>query len=117
MSDLAAFHWETNSMKADFIIPNDDSRLLRVEFDNQTIVRILDEMPLSTEDDGPWVGLIPEHFAYRVDGSAFLAIQSQAWREVVGNPSHYRFITGWACLDVISSASPKFDLIDRPIGS
>lgn len=114
LSDLAAFHWETNNIKADFVIPNDDTQLLRVEFDSQSIVRILDEMPLSTEDDGPWEGLIPEHFAYRVDGSAFFRTQSQAWKEALGGVAHYRFITGWACLDVISFASPRFDLIVRP---
>lgn len=49
LSDLVAFRWETTSVEADFIIPDDD-RLISIRFDGQCIVRLLDEMPLSTED-------------------------------------------------------------------
>ena len=103
---------------ADFIIPDDNVHLLRVTFDRQCIVRLLDEMPLSTEtDDGPVEGLVPEHFAYRIEGAAFSRTQSEGWKEVqkvVQAPvTHYRFVTGWACMDVLSSAVPDFEIVMR----
>jgi hypothetical protein len=56
-SDLASFKWSTNSITADFILPDDDAHLIRVSFDKQCIIRILDEMPLSTEEnDTPMKG-------------------------------------------------------------
>lgn len=118
ISELLAFKWEVNAIQADFDIPEDRQHLLRVRFDRQCIVRILDEMALSTEqDDGPNEGLIPEHFAYRVRNAAFFRAQSEAWREgfsVADAPvTHYRFLTGWACLDVISPAHPHFEVVDR----
>src|ERR1700758_2472222 len=68
-SDLVSFEWSTNGITADFILPDDDAHLLRVSFDKQCIVRILDEMPLSTEeDDTPNEGLVSEHFAYWLEG-------------------------------------------------
>jgi hypothetical protein len=36
---------------ADFVIPGDDQQALRVQFGKTEIVRILDEMPLSTEGE------------------------------------------------------------------
>ena len=112
-SDLAAFQWHENNIKADFIFTTDTSRLLRVQFEGPCIVRIVDEMPLSTENDSPSVGLVSRHFAYRVRGAAFFNTQSEAWKIAVGNVLHYRFITGGGCLDVISAADPSFELIDR----
>jgi hypothetical protein len=70
-------------------------------------------MPLSTEDDGPSEGLVPDHFAYRVEGSAFVDAQSEAWKLVNAPVAHYRFITGWACMDVLSSGQPSFTVIGR----
>lgn len=70
-SDLIAFQWQTSRIRADFSILGDDTHVLRVTFDRPRIVRLLDEMPLSTEeDDTPNEGMIPEHFAYRLDGAA-----------------------------------------------
>lgn len=110
-SDLTEFTWNINGIQATFIIPGDDRRSLTVIFDRQCIVRILDEMALSTEQEGtPAEGLIPEHFAYIVHGSPFFQMQSEAWRSGWESVGHYRFITGWACLDVISSAYPRFEL-------
>ena len=77
------------------------------------IVRMLDEFPLSTESDPKdWVGLIPHHFAYRVEGDPFYGAQSEAWHHVEGAPVHYRFLTGAGCLDVITSGRPRFALVD-----
>ena len=115
MSDLVAFRWETNSVEADFIIPGDDTHLIIVRFESQCIVRLLDEFPLSTEDNGSLnTGLLPEHFAYRVRNAAFERMQSDPWKEIGGSPKHFQFVTGEACMDVISHAEPSFNVIDRP---
>lgn len=113
-SDLAAFKWRAQGVTADFILPGDKDRLLRVAFDCQCIVRLVDEMPLSTEDDrSSNVGLVAEHFAYRVEGAAFSETQSEPWKIVNAPVSHYRFITGWACMDVLCHAEPHFEVINR----
>jgi hypothetical protein len=113
-SDLVSFHWSTNGIVADFVLPGDEAHLLRVSFDRQCIIRILDEMPLSTEeDDTPNEGLVSEHFAYRLEGAAFARLQSSAWKKVNAPVTHYQFVTGWACLDVLTSAAPAFVLVRR----
>ncbi len=113
-SDLALLQWSTNGIAADFILPHDENHLLRVSFDKQCIIRILDEMPLSTEQDyTPTEGLVSEHFAYWLEGAAFARLQSNAWKEVSGPITHYRFVTGWACLDVLTAAPPVFSLVRR----
>jgi hypothetical protein len=92
-SDLAAFTWATNGITADFFLPDNDENLLRVSFLGQCI---------GTEDeDTPNEGLVNEHFAYRLEDAAFARHQSSAWKlcQVV---THYRFITGMACLDVLT---------------
>ena len=79
-------------------------------------MRLLDEMPLSTEDDiGPNEGLISENFAYSVQGTAFLRAQSEAWKLTCKPATHYRFITGWTCLDVLSQVVPTFTMIARAL--
>jgi hypothetical protein len=114
LSDLVEFHWDTNGIQANFAVPGDDRRLLCVKFNRQCIVRILDEMAVSTEsDDTPPEGLIPEHFAYRVHEAVFFRMQSETWKWGMESIAHYRFITGWACLDVLSPAYPTFELRDR----
>jgi hypothetical protein len=52
--------------------------MLRVGFDRAEIVRLLDEMPISTETDTPNIGLVRDQLAYEVTGSAFWAQQSDA---------------------------------------
>lgn len=109
-SNLLSFDWQ--ALTADFFVPDDGERLLRISFDAQPIIRILDEFPLSTESDpATWQGLIPHHFAYRVEGAAFPEQQSSVWREVVGPVNHFQFITGNGCLDVLTSGEPTFTLI------
>ncbi|WP_200945629.1 hypothetical protein [Methylobacterium sp. Leaf456] len=113
-SDLLTFQWRTNGIAADFIVPDYANFALRVSFDQACIVRLLDEMPLSTEDDDtPNEGLIAENFAYRVEGARFARIQSEAWMFGLEPVEHYRFITGWGCLDVLSRAAPAFLLVRR----
>jgi hypothetical protein len=112
LSDLADFKWDKGHVIADFILPHDDAHLLRVSFDKPCIIRLLDEMPLSTEeDDTPNQGLVSEHFAYRLEGAAFARLQSWAWKEVTGPVTHYQFITGWTCMDVLSAATPSFVVV------
>lgn len=111
-SDLVGFHWRANGISADFALPSDKSQVLRVSFDRQCIVRLLDEMPLSTEDDdGPNEGLVADHFAYRIEGAMFARTQSSTWKETMGPVSHYQFVTGWGCMDVLSSGEPSFTLV------
>lgn len=113
-SHLIAFQWQTNGICADFSLPDDEGHLLRVTFDRPCIVRLLDEMPLSTEEDEtPNEGLIAEHFAYRLEGARFARCQSEAWKEVSGPVAHYQFVTGWACMDVLSGGSPTFSIVAR----
>jgi hypothetical protein len=101
--------WKSEELRATFYIPEDEENILHVEFERALIVRILDEMPLSTEGDKSegFEGHAPDHLAYRPQGSFFWRMQSEAFK--FSNPSakHYLFVTGWACLDVISSLAPK----------
>ncbi len=78
-SDLLAINWREDTLSADFVLPGAEGRALRVRFNAATIVRLLDEMPLSTEEDTKDEGLVSLHFAYRVEGSTFADAQSWAW--------------------------------------
>jgi hypothetical protein len=112
-SDLLAISWKKDCLLADFILPGGvEQRSLRVRFDAPTIVRLLDEMPLSTDPGTPNEGLVSRHFAYRVEGSTFANTQSEAWKLVHHPVCHYEFITGWGCLDVLSNAEPSFEVVD-----
>ena len=112
MSDLRAFRWVNSGITADFVIPLEDDRALRVRFDKVEVVRLLDEMPLSTElEETPNEGLVPDHFAYTVQGSSFWLAQSEALKLSIPGLQHYRFVTGWTCLDVISARSPQFSVV------
>jgi hypothetical protein len=112
-SDLLAIKWQADSLSADFILPGAESRALRVRFNGATIVRLLDEMPLSTElQPTKKEGLVSRHFAYRVEGSTFADAQSEVWREIHRPVRHYEFITGWGCMDVLSGVEPSFEVVD-----
>lgn len=92
-SDMLAFRWNDRGVVADFGIPGDDHHIIRVIFSRTIVVRILDEMELSTEEP-LGEGLIKNHFAYRVLGAKFWNSQSKALTEVRKSAEHYRFITG-----------------------
>src|SRR3569623_2398386 len=67
-SDLLAIKWSAESLSADFLLPSAEGQALRVRFNGATIVRLLDEMPLSTEQQPTKnEGLVPRHFGYRVE--------------------------------------------------
>jgi hypothetical protein len=117
LSDMIEFRWHKNGIIADFIIPRDELNVIRVQFDEVHVVRILDEMPLSTEaEPTPNEGLVPDHFAYRVEGALFWQSQSDALKTVHKSAQHYRFITGWACLDVIASFPPAIVVVPSETG-
>lgn len=107
-SNMSSLTWRGRALVADFAIPA-TNRVMRVEFGHLHIVRVLDEMPLSTENEpSPSEGLISNHFAYRVEGALFWESQSTAFYATAPNAKHYRFITGWTCLDVIADTPPSF---------
>jgi hypothetical protein len=111
-SDLLAIRWKVDSLSADFLLPGAEGHALRIRFDGPTIVRLLDEMPLSTEWGTKNEGLISRHFAYRVEGSTFADTQSEAWKLVCHPVCHYEFITGSGCMDVLTHAEPSFEVVD-----
>lgn len=110
-AELICFDW-TNRV-ATFATVNGRHRL-EISFPNPSIIiRMLDDFALSTENAlAGYKGLIPHHFAYRVEGDPFLTTQSQAWRDHIGDAQHYRFMTADGCLDVIFSGEPCFNLIN-----
>lgn len=110
LSDMHCLCWKSDGIQADFVIPGKPAQLLRVNFEDVDIVRVLDEMALSTEEGQEKLGLISEHFAYIVNGSAFEKSQSLALRSSL---KHYRFITGWTCLDVMSSHQPVISTVPQ----
>lgn len=63
-----------------------------------------EEHPLDKE------GLVPQNFAYLVEGSRFYRSQSDMLPTTLPKARHYRFVTGWTCLDVISMLEPKFEI-------
>jgi hypothetical protein len=109
-SDLLRFDWQERA--ADFALPDDEGRVLRVKFHGEVIVRMLDEMPLSIETDpSTSMGRVAHHFAYRVEGAPFSENQPEVWRGTLGALKHYQFVTGWGCLDVLSGSEPEFKVM------
>jgi hypothetical protein len=112
LSDLINLVLEDGALVANFSIPGDDQHALRVEFERVEMIRTLDEMPLSTEgEDAANEGTLAEHFAYSVDGALFWKQHSETFKYVYANVRHFRFITGWTCLDVISAGEPTLRVV------
>ena len=115
-SDIIDFQlYEGRRVRVDFLMPDDPERLLRLSLDSVEVVRLLDEMAMSTERDTPMIGLIPENLAYEVTGSAFWAQQSETLRLTRPKLRHYRFVTGWTCLDVLTEATPSFAVVQKSV--
>jgi len=97
---------------ADFEVPGELQKAVRINFEKPLIFRVLDELLLSTErEDDKNEGLVSEHFAYLVEDSAFFKSQSDAFRIIWPKARHYQFVTGWACLDVIADAEPSLSVV------
>ncbi len=80
---------------------------LKVAFPHADIFRVIDDMHLPLEEDGDLIiGHVPNHFAYRVEGGPFWAQQREVLEAVSPGSTHYRFVTGGSCLDVISRHEP-----------
>jgi hypothetical protein len=109
-SDLIGFDWRNRT--ADFVIPNDDQRVLRAQFGDNDIIRLLDEMPISIESDHTArTGLVPGHFAYRVEGHPFLEDASPTWKSLFGELTHFTLVTGWGCLDALTADPVTFSVV------
>ncbi len=117
VSNLDSLQWKDSTVQADFTFRPDDRKLIRVICEDVEIFRVLDEMPLSTENDTPNDGLVREHFAYRVEGARFFLSQSEALFLTVKSLHHYQFITGWTCLDIISKNQPIITIETRKADS
>jgi hypothetical protein len=114
LSNVLEFRWHVDqSFSADFLMHEDTDHMLHVRFDRAEVVRLLDEMPLSTETDTPNYGLIRDHLAYLVEDSSFWRSQSDTLKTVHPSLRHYRFVTGWTCLDVASTCCPHPRLPSR----
>jgi hypothetical protein len=99
-------------LNAWFSLGGDDSGYLHVAFPHADIVRVLDETWLSTEEDpSALTRLLPNHFAYTVKNSRFWNAQSEHYRDSQAGAVHYRFVTGGACLDVMTTVAPVFEVV------
>ncbi|MNH89548.1 hypothetical protein D3C73_420740 [compost metagenome] len=83
------------------------SGFVRIAFPHVDIFRVVDDMHLPLEEnDTLTIGHISDHFAYQIEGSPFWAPQREAFEAVLPGSTHYRFVTGGSCLDVISREKP-----------
>lgn len=97
------------NLRTEYTVPGDDGLRLVVTFDKVETFRVLDEMAISVEaplDDG----LVPYHVAYRVEDGVFWRQQSETFRAVHRELTHYQFITDDACLDVLSYGPPAMTI-------
>ena len=94
---------------AEFGIGSDFATFVRIEFDGPVIFRVLDETWLSTATDSRrWEGDLTT-FARLVEGDDFAELHSFFF-ELVPTAKHYQFVTGSACLDVITEEVPMASL-------
>ena len=114
-SDMAALYWRHRTVVADFFIPQDSFSHLRIRFGDALIMRVVDEMAISTEERST-KGLVKDHLAYRVEDSHFWETQSETFRFVHKNADHYRFVSAGMCLDVISHTAPLIVVVPADSG-
>jgi len=106
LSDVGA-----SELEAYFTVSGED-HLLRVFFHHVDIFHVIDDVHLPLEEHGQkTVGHVPNYFAYRVEGSPFRAAQREVLAVVRPGSTHYRFVTGGNCLDVISPDEPSFSWV------
>lgn len=105
------FGGDGKPLTAYFSLPTGDD-LLKIHFGDADVVRVLDELFLDTEEHGiEKVGLKRDHFSYSMENSRFILAQSGFYRDMYPDAVHYRFVTGGACLDVLTRADPNFALV------
>jgi hypothetical protein len=115
-SNLLQLQWADRGIAAYFAVPEDNQAALSVQFHRVEIIRIIEEMPISTEaEETANEGLIAEHFAYIVQGASLWNRQSEAFKIVYKEAKHYRFLTGFYCLDVIAFDEPTFTLVPKNV--
>ena len=110
-SDMRSLLWKDLGIVAEFDVLQSQC-ILRVLFERVHVIRILDEVLISTESEPENEGLIPNHFAYCVQDSLFWNSQSEVLRAANPDAKHYRFITGGTCLDVIADRAPSLAVED-----
>jgi|GEM_PF-1598993 len=82
--------------------------LVNVAFPHVELLRVIEELHLPLEEsDIPRVGVIANHFAYKIQGSPFWAAQREVFETALPGSEHYRFVTGGQCLDVVSRDQPQ----------
>ncbi len=117
-ADLArlemAYHANSGAkeLKAFFSVGRQDKHL-RVIFPDVDIFRVIDDMHRPMEEHGlQKVGHVSNHFAYTVQGSPFWEAQRETFKVLLPGSTHYLFVTGGDCLDVITREEPQFRWVD-----
>ena len=106
-SDIHEIIWTSKSFLIKFIIPGDDYNIFNALFNGETIIRIIDEEYISSEQDlGDSDGIIGGNILYRIKGSNFRASLPETF-SIINEPiEHYRFVTGGGCADVACKEAP-----------
>jgi hypothetical protein len=100
-----------NELRAYFAVAG-QSAYLKVFFPHVGLFRVIDEMHRPLEEHGmEEVGHVPQHFAYRVEGGPFWVAQRERFEISLPGSTHYLFVTGGNCLDLISGDSPCFSWV------
>ncbi|MGV2126121.1 hypothetical protein ACQZ4R_23975 [Agrobacterium vitis] len=95
-------------LSAYFSVSGQDKHL-RVFFTHVDMFRVIDEMHRPLEEQGmEIVGHFSNHFAYKVQGSPFWAAQREVFEVSLPESTHYLFVTGGDCVDVITREEPRF---------
>ncbi|MBP1848524.1 hypothetical protein J2046_006820 [Rhizobium petrolearium] len=103
--ELARSLWTPAQSFVEYICAKTRSNL-RIAFQKIEIMRIVDDLPLLDLEDEQTSGILQHHFGYVVSDAAFWRANERTIERSVNPMTHYRFITGNSCVDIISSASP-----------
>lgn len=113
-ADLDRLEMTSSELKAYFSVI-EQGNFLKVSFPDVDIFRVIDDMHQPMEERGmERSGHIPGHFAYIVEGSPFWATQREHFEISLPGSTHYMFVTGGNCLDVISRDKPCFSWVSSP---
>ena len=111
---LADVRWRLNGLLVRWVLPRE--RTLFVRFTTQTIIRIMDEFPMGEElDHIDKSQLFPDGeafgFAFEVTGGAFPDAQPKLFGLGLPPLKHYQFLTGSACMDILTLRPPRFRVV------